>query len=49
MLVGGLFSAYSGRITGRIMDKYAREVEEFVFILIRGQRKKTEIESEATQ
>lgn len=50
VLVGGLFGAYGGRMTGRMMDKYAREVEDFAFIPIRGSRKqKTENESEAAQ
>jgi hypothetical protein len=50
VLVGGLFGAYGGRMTGRMMDKYAREVEDFAFIPIRGARKqKTENESEAAQ
>ncbi|KAJ5460498.1 uncharacterized protein N7458_002050 [Penicillium daleae] len=50
VLVGGLFGAYGGRMTGRMMDKYAREVEDFAFIPIRGARKqKTENESEAAR
>lgn len=50
VLVGGLFGAYGGRMTGRMMDKYAREVEDFAFIPTRGARKKkTENESEAAQ
>ncbi|CEO60462.1 hypothetical protein PMG11_05089 [Penicillium brasilianum] len=50
VLVGGLFGAYGGRMTGRMMDKYAREVEDFAFIPIRGaQKQKTENESEAAQ
>ncbi|KAJ5380572.1 uncharacterized protein N7496_003000 [Penicillium cataractarum] len=50
VLVGGLFGAYGGRMTGRMMDQYAREVEDFAFIPIRGARKqKTENESEAAQ
>lgn len=35
ILIGGLFGAYGGRMTGRIMEKYAREVEDFKFIPIR--------------
>jgi hypothetical protein len=50
VLVGGLFGAYGGRMTGRMMDKYAREVEDFAFIPIRGTRKrKIENESEAAR
>lgn len=33
-LVGGLFGAYGGRMTGRMMDEYAREVEDFKFLEI---------------
>ena len=32
MLVGGLFGAYGGRMTGQMMDNYAREVEDFAFL-----------------
>ncbi|KAH7061395.1 hypothetical protein B0J12DRAFT_564907, partial [Macrophomina phaseolina] len=32
VLVGGLFGAYGGRITGKMMDKYAAEVSDFRFI-----------------
>jgi hypothetical protein len=34
VLVGGLFGAYGARMTGRAMDDYAREVEDFAFISI---------------
>ena len=40
VLVGGLFGAYGGRMTGQMMDNYAREVEDFAFIPVRGERKK---------
>ncbi|EKG21875.1 hypothetical protein MPH_00795 [Macrophomina phaseolina MS6] len=36
VLVGGLFGAYGGRITGKMMDKYAAEVSDFRFIAVRG-------------
>ncbi|KIW11625.1 hypothetical protein PV08_10927 [Exophiala spinifera] len=36
VLVGGLFGAYGGRMTGRMMDKYSKEIEDFAFIPIRG-------------
>ncbi|KAJ5905810.1 uncharacterized protein N7473_002726 [Penicillium subrubescens] len=50
VLVGGLFGAYGGRMTGRMMDKYARDIEDFAFIPIRGARKqRTENESEAAE
>ncbi|RVX71220.1 hypothetical protein B0A52_04794 [Exophiala mesophila] len=31
-LVGALFGAYGGRMTAKITDKYAKEVEDFAFI-----------------
>jgi hypothetical protein len=34
VLVGGLFGAYGARMTGRAMDDYAREVEDFAFVPI---------------
>lgn len=32
VLVGSLFGAYGGRMTGKMMDEYAREVEDFGFL-----------------
>ena len=32
VLVGSLFGAYGGKMTGQMMDEYAREVEDFGFI-----------------
>lgn len=32
VLVGGLFGAYGGRMTGKMMDAYAKEVEDFAFL-----------------
>ncbi|KAJ5666052.1 uncharacterized protein N7477_008500 [Penicillium maclennaniae] len=50
VVVGGLFGAYGGRMTGRMMDKYAKEVDDFAFIPIRGSRSgRTEDESEAAK
>ncbi|CAL5868900.1 uncharacterized protein PFLUO_LOCUS3127 [Penicillium psychrofluorescens] len=50
VVVGGLFGAYGGRMTGRMMDKYAREVDDFAFIPIRGPRRRSnEKESEAAR
>ncbi|KAJ5759509.1 hypothetical protein N7520_006665 [Penicillium odoratum] len=49
VVVGGLFGAYGGRMTGRMMDKYAKEVEDFAFIPIRGSRKRTVKESDAAR
>lgn len=36
VLVGGLFGAYGGRMTGRMMDNYAKEIEDFAFVPVRG-------------
>lgn len=35
VLVGGLFGAYGGRMTGQMMDQYAKEVSDFGFVPIR--------------
>ncbi|MCJ1472008.1 hypothetical protein MMC13_000652 [Lambiella insularis] len=40
VIVGGLFGAYGGRMTGQMMDSYAREVEDFAFLPVRGARKR---------
>jgi len=42
VIVGGLFGAYGGRMTGQMMDNYAREVEDFAFLPVRGARKRFE-------
>jgi hypothetical protein len=50
VVVGGLFGAYGGKMTGRMMDRYAREVEDFAFIPIRGTTtKKLKDEKEAAK
>ncbi len=36
VLVGSLFGAYGGKMTGQMMDNYAREVEDFQFLPIHG-------------
>jgi hypothetical protein len=36
VLVGSLFGAYGGRMTGQMMDSYAREVEDFQFLPVHG-------------
>jgi hypothetical protein len=36
VLVGSLFGAYGGKMTGRLMKQYAREVRDFEFIPIQG-------------
>ena len=42
VLVGGLFGAYGGRMTGQMMDNYAREVEDFAFEPVKGGVKEEE-------
>ncbi|KAI9820771.1 MAG: hypothetical protein M1827_005141 [Pycnora praestabilis] len=49
VLVGGLFGAYGGRMTGQMMDNYAREVQDFAFLPVRGSHKKFDSEKEAAQ
>ena len=46
VLVGGLFGAYGGRMTGKMMDQYAREVEDFAFVSVRSHHKPRKIEKE---
>jgi hypothetical protein len=36
LIVGALFGAYGGKMTGKMVHRYAREVEDFAFIPIRG-------------
>ncbi|KAI1064949.1 hypothetical protein LB507_000192 [Fusarium sp. FIESC RH6] len=36
-LVGALFGAYGGKMTGEMVDKYAKEVEDFSFIPLKGE------------
>ena len=40
VLVGGLFGAYGGRMTGKVMDQYARQVEDFAFVPVRADEKR---------
>ncbi|KAL9113292.1 MAG: hypothetical protein Q9227_002627 [Pyrenula ochraceoflavens] len=42
VVVGGLFGAYGGRMTGKMMDNYAKEVEDFAFIPLRAEGKTSE-------
>ncbi|KAL4820200.1 hypothetical protein BDW67DRAFT_172938 [Aspergillus spinulosporus] len=49
VIVGGIFGAYGGRMTGRMMDKYAREVDDFAFLPIHGSRKRFNDEKEAAR
>jgi hypothetical protein len=37
VLVGSLFGAYGAKMTGRIMEQYAREVQDFEFIPVQGE------------
>ncbi|KAK4547925.1 hypothetical protein LTR36_010644 [Oleoguttula mirabilis] len=46
VIVGGLFGAYGGKMTGKMMDQYAREVEDFAFVPVRTQHKPRKIEKE---
>jgi hypothetical protein len=46
VIVGGLFGAYGGRMTGKMMDQYAREIEDFAFIPINSYHKPRKIEKE---
>ena len=46
VIVGGLFGAYGGRMTGQMMDNYAREVDDFAFLPVRDDRKNTDTEEE---
>ncbi|TVY75644.1 putative membrane protein [Lachnellula suecica] len=40
VIVGSLFGAYGGRMTGKMMDAYAKEVEDFAFLPLRGSNQK---------
>lgn len=46
VLVGGLFGAYGGRMTGQMMDRYARDVEDFQFLPVHGSSDKKTSEDE---
>lgn len=49
LLVGGLFGAYGGRMTGQMMDKYAREVEDFEFLPVHSDNKTSEDQDQGAQ
>lgn len=49
VLVGGLFGAYGGRMTGQMMDNYAREVEDFAFMPVHGGAKTSEDQKEGAK
>lgn len=40
VIVGALFGAYGGRMTGQMMDAYAKEVQDFAFLPLKGDTKK---------
>lgn len=46
VLIGGLFGAYGGRMTGKVMDEYAKEVEDFAFVPVRKFHRPRKIEQE---
>lgn len=46
VLVGGLFGAYGGRMTSKMMDQYAREVEDFAFVPAKSAHRPRKIEKE---
>lgn len=49
VIVGGLFGAYGGRMTGQMMDHYAREVEDFEFLPVHSRNRTSEKEEEGAQ
>jgi Protein of unknown function (DUF726) len=49
LLVGSLFGAYGGRMTGQMMDKYAREVEDFEFLPVHSSQKTSEDQKEGAE
>jgi hypothetical protein len=38
LIIGSLFGAYGGRMTGKMMDAYAKEVEDFAFLPLKGSK-----------
>ncbi|KAF2212354.1 hypothetical protein CERZMDRAFT_68018 [Cercospora zeae-maydis SCOH1-5] len=46
VLVGGLFGAYGGRMTGKMMDEYAKEIEDFGFEPVRTHHRPRKLEKE---
>ncbi|KAF7503974.1 hypothetical protein GJ744_002948 [Endocarpon pusillum] len=49
VVVGGLFGAYGGRMTGQMMDHYAREVEDFEFLPVHSRNRTSEKAEEGAQ
>lgn len=46
VIVGSLFGAYGGRMTGKMMDQYAKEVSDFGFVPIQEFHRPRKIEKE---
>ncbi|EKG11129.1 hypothetical protein MPH_11747 [Macrophomina phaseolina MS6] len=46
VIVGGLFGAYGGRMTGKMMDQYAKEVSDFGFVPVQEFHRPRKIEKE---
>ena len=42
LLVGSLFGAYGGRMTGQMMDQYAKEIEDFEFMPVHSNQRTSE-------
>jgi hypothetical protein len=38
VIIGSLFGAYGGRMTGKMMDAYAKEVDDFAFLRLKGSK-----------
>ncbi|CAG8975239.1 hypothetical protein HYALB_00011939 [Hymenoscyphus albidus] len=38
VIVGALFGAYGGKMTGEMMDQYAKEVDDFAFLPLKGSK-----------
>jgi hypothetical protein len=49
LVVGSLFGAFGGRITGQMMDNYAKEVEDFAFIPVHSTNKTSEDHEEGAK
>lgn len=46
VLVGGLFGAYGGNKAGKMMDEYAKDVEDFAFVPLRAHHRPRKIDKE---
>ncbi|KAK5091894.1 hypothetical protein LTR70_002991 [Exophiala xenobiotica] len=49
LLVGSLFGAYGGRMTGQMMDQYARDIEDFEFLPVHSNQKTSEDPSDGAK